>query len=345
VTKRGLAVLATALLVQAFVLYRAFHYGPMAGLVPWDDCLTIQRGLHNLRILAGAYAPWAMLMSLGDVVIHSPVSDLQAMLGLVVGGGAIWVSYALNVGALLLALYAVLFKAGRPSPCRFLALAIFILVQPVTINSLTFLKADWKGGLLLAAALFTLYEAVDQDRRDLKLFGAGLLGLAIAAKLTAFYMPVFALMVLVAFEALAILARPPTQGIGPYLQSIRPTFTHTVALALGPFWVRSATTNSSPTSPSPSATPGRMGGAPCSGRSSTAPSLLAPEPGATCTGSPSYSWPAPWRYRSEPGRRFIPSPSSSWPDSPWRCLSPWSRPIPPAGSSGPECWAWSWERP
>jgi hypothetical protein len=233
--KRGLAVLAVALLAQAFVLYRAFHYGPMAGLIPWDDCLTLQRGLHNLRVVELSRTPWTMLLSLRDVVIHSPVSDLQALVGLMAGGGALWVPYALNVAVLVLVLYAVLFRPGRPGKSVFLALLLFVLVQPVTINALTFLKADWKSGLLIAAALFVLYEAAEQGRRGLKLFGAGLLGLGVAAKLTAFYMPVFALIALVAFEALALLARPPAEGLGAHLRKIRPAFSLSVALALGPF--------------------------------------------------------------------------------------------------------------
>ena len=63
-SKRGLAVLVAVLLVQAYVLYRAFHYGPMAGLIPWDDCLTLQRALHNLAVLTTAATPWALIEAL-----------------------------------------------------------------------------------------------------------------------------------------------------------------------------------------------------------------------------------------------------------------------------------------
>ena len=234
-SKRGLAVLVAVLLIQAYVLYRAFHYGPMAGLIPWDDCLTLQRALHNLAVLATAPTPWALIEALRSVVIHSPVSDLQALVGLMAGGGALWVPFALNALTLMLVLQAVLFRAARPGGALFVALFVFVLLQPVTINALTFLKADWKGGLLIAGALFVLYEALERRRRDLKLLGAGLLGLGVAAKLTAFYMPAFALVVLVAFGALDFLSRPRTESAGAYLTRERPTFAPALALALGPF--------------------------------------------------------------------------------------------------------------
>ena len=232
-------MLAAALLIQAFVLYRAFHYGPMAGLIPWDDCLTLQRGLHNLRVLVLAATPLNLIALIPDLVIHSPVSDLQALGGLLVGGGALWVPYALNIGALLLALYAVLFRTGRQSLAVFAALALAFLVQPLTIDSLTFLKADWKGGLLIAAALYTLYEAAEQERRDLKLLGAGILGLGVAAKLTAFYMPVFAFVALIGFEALSYFARhrDGLAGFRAHLNNRRAGFGLALILALGPFLV------------------------------------------------------------------------------------------------------------
>ena len=234
-SKRGLAVLAAALLAQAFVLYRAFHYGPMTGLIPWDDCLTLQRALHNLRVLALVQTPWGAVEALRAVVIHSPLSDLQALVGLMAGGGATWGAFALNAGAVILALQAVLIRSGRTSAAVFVALGLCVMVQPLTINALTFLKADWKGGLLIAAALVVLYEAAEQDRRDLTLYGAGLLGLGVAAKLTAFYMPAFALITLMAFEALAFLARPRPEGLAAYVRARRPTLSLAAALALGPF--------------------------------------------------------------------------------------------------------------
>ena len=74
------------------------------------------------------------------------------------------------------------------------------MVQPLTINALTYVKSDWTGGLLLVGALFLLNASVEKARPDLKLFGAGLLGLSILSKLTAFYLPVLALGILLLFE-------------------------------------------------------------------------------------------------------------------------------------------------
>ncbi len=233
-TTRALAMIGSVLLLQAWLLYTGFHYGALSGLIPGDDSVTLQRGLHNLRFLSRDQSLWRLVGFLGT--IHSPISDIQTLVGLALTGGAFWGPYALNGAAVLFAAYAVLFRAGRPAACLFAALLLFILVQPVTLDALLYLKADWKGGLLIAAAVYLLYAAVEQDRRDLKLWGAGLLGLGIAAKLTAFYMPVLAIGLLMGFEGLALVARPPAPGTwGSRLQAARQDLGPAAALVTGPY--------------------------------------------------------------------------------------------------------------
>lgn len=238
--RRTVLLVAATLLLQAFVLYRAFHGGHLSGLVPWDDCQIILSGLYNLRVFAAAQSPLDLVAALRLVVVHSPVADLPTMLGLMVTGGAVWGPFALSGLPVLLALYAVLVRAGRAEAWLSAAIAACILLQPLTINALTFLKADWKSGVLTAAAVYLLYEAAQRSDRGLKLWGAGLLGVAVAAKLTAFYMPLFALVVLAAFELVGFAARRAggeTLSLAGHLRRERPTLSIAAALVLGPYLV------------------------------------------------------------------------------------------------------------
>jgi hypothetical protein len=234
---RALVLAGAVLGLQALVLWRAFHGGPLSGLIPWDDCLIALRQLYNLRILAGASAA-DVLPRVGAVIVHSPVSDLPVAAGLLLSGGAVWGAYALNGLVVLAALQVALVRAGRWPPLLFAALAATALLQPMTVSALTFLKADWKAGVLMAAAVFTLHAAARAGDRALKLWGAGLLGLAAAAKLTAFYGPLFALVVFAAFEALAFAARrldDPSLRLADHLAAERPILAPAAALVLGPY--------------------------------------------------------------------------------------------------------------
>ncbi len=108
----------------------------------------------------------------------------------------------------------------------------------MTINALIYLKADWKSGVLMAAAIYLLYEAAQRGDRSLKLWAATLLGFAVAAKLTAFYVPVFAVVVLAAFELLGVAAQRAAGepiGLGDVVEPGAVDLLLTVALALGPY--------------------------------------------------------------------------------------------------------------
>jgi hypothetical protein len=92
------------------------------------------------------------------------------------------------------------------APLRF-AITLFVALQPLAIASLLFVKADFKGGLFMAAGIFLLYCAVERKDSRLKIFGAASLSLAVIAKTTAFYGPIFALGILVLFEIYAFVQR------------------------------------------------------------------------------------------------------------------------------------------
>jgi hypothetical protein len=238
VRARTLTVVAGVLLAEAFLLYRAFHYGPMAGLLPWDDCMVVLRSLHNLRMFASTASLAELFPLAWSLVIHSPLSDIQTLLGLMIGGGATIAPYLLNALFVIPAFWAVLVRTGRLPWALFAALMLALLAQPVTLGALTFLKSDWKGGLLVAAAMPLLYQGVAEERRALKFWGAGLLGVGVAAKLTTLYMPVIAIFILLGFEVVGLIARPPGRGeLEPRLQAVRADLSPMAGLVFIPYIV------------------------------------------------------------------------------------------------------------
>jgi hypothetical protein len=206
-TTRLRTLVAVLLLLQLYVVYYSFHHGVLQGPVQMDDTAYLERSLMNLEVLTASQSPYDLMRATLDIRLHAPLAELSTMLGLLVSGGELWAPFALNVLLVLLAAYAIALRTTALSGALFAAILIFLLTQPLTINALTFLKSDWKGGVLMAAAIFALHEAAEQNDRNLKLFGAALLGLAVASKLTAFYLPVFALGILVVFELYGFVAR------------------------------------------------------------------------------------------------------------------------------------------
>jgi hypothetical protein len=220
-------VIGLSLGIQAYVLYYAFHYGVLSGLLQWDDCAVILRGFENLAILAHTSSIVSALHGAIHFNIHAPISDAQTMAGLLLSGGQIWGPYLLSAAWLALVLIAILKTLDRRDWALAAATTLFILVQPLTIDALTYVKSDWKGGLLLVGALFLLNAGVEKARPDLKLFGAGLLGLSILSKLTAFYLPVLALGILLLFEwhhALIAICRRLGSAFGTQ-KALGPSFT------------------------------------------------------------------------------------------------------------------------
>lgn len=192
--------LAAAITLQSFILYYQLNYGALVGLIPWDDCAFVLRGLENLDKFAHAHSLWDMLRAAQRLDIHAPVSDIQSIVGLLLAGGAMWGPYALNVSCLCIAIYAISITVALKDPIVFAASVLFLLVQPITFSALAELKSDWQGGILLATALFVLFDAAEKDNNHGRALGAALLGLMLITKMTAFYLPVLAIAVFFVFE-------------------------------------------------------------------------------------------------------------------------------------------------
>ena len=111
-----------------------------------------------------------------------------------------WGPYALNVTCLCIAIYAISTTVALKDNIVFAASVLFLLVQPVTIRALAELISDLQGGILLAAAMFVLFDAAEENNNRARTLGAALLSLTLITKLTAFYLPVLALGVFLVFE-------------------------------------------------------------------------------------------------------------------------------------------------
>jgi hypothetical protein len=192
--------LAAAITLQSFILYYQLNYGALVGLIPWDDCAIVLRGLENIDKLAQAHSLWQMVGAALHLDIHAPVSDIQGIVGLLLTGGAIWGPYALNVTCLCIAIYAISTTMALKNPIVFGTIVLFLLVQPITFSALSTVLSDWQGGILLATALIVLFDAAEENNNYDGTLGAALLGLMLITKMTAFYLPVLALGVFLAFE-------------------------------------------------------------------------------------------------------------------------------------------------
>jgi hypothetical protein len=197
--------LAAAITLQSFILYYQVNYGALVGLIPWDDCAIVLRGLENIDKLAQAHSLWQIVGAALHLDIHAPVSDIQAIVGLVFAGGAIWAPYALNVTCLCIAIYVISATVAFKNSMVFGASVLFLLVQPVTFRALSTLLSDWQGGILSATALIILFDAAEENNDCRRTVGATLLGLLLITKMTAFYLPVLALGVFLVFEVYGVL--------------------------------------------------------------------------------------------------------------------------------------------
>jgi hypothetical protein len=189
-----------AITLQLFVLYYQLNYGALVGLIPWDDCLVVLRGLENLDKFAQAHSLWHVIGAARHLDIHAPVSDLQSTVGLLFSPGAMWGPYALNLIYLCIAIYAISTTTALRNPVFFAASVLFLLMQPITFSALAELKSDWKGGLLMAAALFVLFDSAEANNDRGRILASALLGLMLITKMTGFYLPVLTLSVFFVFE-------------------------------------------------------------------------------------------------------------------------------------------------
>jgi hypothetical protein len=202
-----ISVLCAAVLIQAYVVYYIFIYGPLRGAVPYDDCGVILRSLENLDALAGAHTIGQFLSRARYLIIHSPVSDFQTMAGLMFTGGATWGPYALDAVWPIVALLALATTAGARNVVFYVSVAVFLLLSPFVLNGSWWLKSDWEGGIFLAAAMLVLFDAAESGSVKGKMVGSSLLALALLCKMTAFYQPVPVLATFMAFEIYGLLKK------------------------------------------------------------------------------------------------------------------------------------------
>jgi hypothetical protein len=159
-----------ALGLQAYVFYYAVHYGVLSGLLQWDDCIIVLRGFENLDLLAHSQSVLGLLHAVRHFKIHAPISDVQTIVGLLLSGSQIWGPYLLNATWLALTLFAILSTIDRDNRALAASAGLFILVQPVVINALTYIDSDWTGGPLLAGALVVMNAGFERNRSDWKVF-------------------------------------------------------------------------------------------------------------------------------------------------------------------------------
>jgi hypothetical protein len=198
-TKLWCALIA-AIALQLFVLYYQLNYGALVGLIEWDDCAILLRGLENIDKLVTSHSLRQVLGAALHLNIHEAVSDIQTIVGLLLTGGAIWGPYALNVSCLCIAIYALSTTTALKNSIVFATSVLFLLVQPITFIALSRQLSDWQGAILMSGAMFVLFDAAEESNNYSRAVGAALLGLMSITKLTAFYLPVLALGVFLVFE-------------------------------------------------------------------------------------------------------------------------------------------------
>jgi hypothetical protein len=220
---------AAAVALQAFVLYFLLHQGALSALIPWDDCAVLLQGLENVQKLQGAHSFWELIGAARYLDLHSPLSGLQTMAGLLVSGGELWAPYALSFVPICFVLWILSKTDGLKDNFLFAAAVILVLTQPITLMALAEIKADWKGGLFMAAAIFVLFDAEERDSNTGRLVGAFLLGLTLLAKLTGFYNTVPMVGTFAAFEVYGAVKRrhdAAAAGLAPkaWVADLKPRF-------------------------------------------------------------------------------------------------------------------------
>jgi hypothetical protein len=201
------SIVALPIILQAAVFYYSVNYGILRGPLVRDDAYTTLQALERISSFLIADPLAVNLRRVVHLWFHSPLANMQTGGALLVSGGNLLAAFALNFWCLSLALYFLLAKSRLEGTSLKLAITLLVALQPLAIASLLFIKADFKGGLFMAAGIFLFYRAVECHDSGLKLFGAASLSLAVISKTTAFYGPIFALGILILFEIYAFLQR------------------------------------------------------------------------------------------------------------------------------------------
>ena len=121
------AVIAVPLLFQAAVFYYLCNYGLLRGLIGRDDAYIILRALRQLNSLSNAESFASLIERIARVYIHSPLSDMQAMVGLLISGGNILAPFTMSFWCLSLVLYVIVTRAHKMNNVLLGAILVFIL--------------------------------------------------------------------------------------------------------------------------------------------------------------------------------------------------------------------------
>lgn len=188
-----------ALGLQLWVLSRSMFDGRLSGLIPWDDCEFITRGLSNTEKFLESESIAQAIQSVARADFHAPVGDLYVMAGLVLFQLQTWGPYLLNFTVVLTGMLVIdRFLRDEQLWVRILASLLFAFI-PFVFVGLDELKSDYKGGVFLFAGLLLLVDrrrGLYASAPSIMLPVSILLTLALLSKITAFYFPPLMIVIL-----------------------------------------------------------------------------------------------------------------------------------------------------
>lgn len=192
----AVAYICIALTYHLVFLTYAYQYGWLAGLIPWDDCAFLARGLHNAHLFLTSKSIINFILR-NDLKFHAPLAGIQTLAGLLLFNFNFFLTYLLAfVHTVALLLFLDYYFRNST---RFLKYCIILLALslPIVQSFPAELKSDMKGGMYLMMALLLLFE-FDSDglnwQRAAVIYAA--ITLSTLAKVTAFYMPLYCLGIL-----------------------------------------------------------------------------------------------------------------------------------------------------
>lgn len=178
-------------LVQMTALTYSSLNGNLAGLVPWDDCVYLSRGIDNLEKVISARSVKDLLLIWPQLDIHAPVADLQSVLGMLLFQQTWAGVYFLNFFFVWMGLAVVDFFFRNYRPLIRIPIAIYFLLVPFVFVIFDLIKSDYKGGLFFFCCLLLLFRRNEsRSNEGIESAAIGIFGcMAILSKITAFYFP------------------------------------------------------------------------------------------------------------------------------------------------------------
>ncbi|MBV8073113.1 MAG: hypothetical protein JO270_24655 [Acidobacteriaceae bacterium] len=175
---------ATAIVLQAVVLYFAYTEGITSKMIPWDECEYVFNGLMNVSELKSLG-----VSAVPDLTfVHSPISYLQITSMLFVSGNRVSAPYLLNVLYVFLFLYAISRSLRGFGVAPVLAFWLMAVSLPLVFLFSSHLKADYLAGCFSFVMLVELFILDNSTARRLAL-GTVLACCTVLSKPMAFYVP------------------------------------------------------------------------------------------------------------------------------------------------------------